>query len=134
MIRVGLVGDDREHIRQYDTSLAIIFITNIAQYAIRGYEVDAIDFMVKPVGYFNFAKKLEKAVRYLQKRGSMKAVKEELCGLPFEECTAGCLVNLDMVWRIGKEHVYLQDAQFPLSRRMKKSFTQRYVDFIGSGF
>lgn len=44
-------------IRGKDDAVAIIFITNMAQYAIHGYEVNAIDFMVKPVGYFNFAQK-----------------------------------------------------------------------------
>lgn len=52
-------------IRQKDSSLAIIFVTNMAQYAIRGYEVNAVDFMVKPVGYYLFMDKLEKALRFL---------------------------------------------------------------------
>ena len=55
-------------IRERDASLAIVFITNMAQYAVHGYEVDAVDFMVKPVGYFNFARKLERVLRYLRKR------------------------------------------------------------------
>lgn len=163
-------------IRSRDQSVAIIFVTNMAQYAIRGYEVNAIDFMVKPVGYFNFSQKLEKSIQFIgrhtqrtvllsgeegvvrlsaadiwyvekdrdyliyhtgkgifQKRGTMKAERETLQGLPFEECTAGCLVNLDMVQRIGKEHVYLKGVQLPLSRRMKKAFTQSYIDFAGGG-
>lgn len=52
-------------IRERDSSLAIIFLTNLAQYAIRGYEVNAIDFMVKPVGYFLFADKLRKALTFM---------------------------------------------------------------------
>ncbi len=52
-------------IRNRDDAVAIIFITNMAQYAIRGYEVNAVDFMVKPVGYFNFSQKLAKAIRFL---------------------------------------------------------------------
>lgn len=35
----------------------------MAKYAIKGYEVDALDFMVKPIAYFNFSLKMEKAVR-----------------------------------------------------------------------
>lgn len=163
-------------IRNRDDAVAIIFITNMAQYAIHGYEVNAIDFMIKPVGYFNFAQKLGKAMRFLhrrsqrtvllsgedgvirlatsdiryvekdrdnliyhmrqgtfRKRGTMKAEKEQLRGLPFEECTVGCLVNLEAVQRIGKEHVYLKEEQLPLSRRMKKDFTQSYIDFAGGG-
>ena len=56
-------------IRRRDESAAIVFITNMAQYAIRGYEVDAVDCMVKPVGYFNLVQKLEKAMRAAARRG-----------------------------------------------------------------
>ncbi|MGM9590669.1 MAG: LytR/AlgR family response regulator transcription factor [Faecousia sp.] len=55
-------------IRTKDQSVGIVFVTNMAQYAIQGYEVNAIDFMVKPVGYFNFARKLEKAISFVKKR------------------------------------------------------------------
>lgn len=54
-------------IREQDASLAIIFLTNLAQYAIHGYEVNAIDFMVKPVGYFLFADKLKKAMHFIRR-------------------------------------------------------------------
>mgnify|MGYP000003697097 CR=1 FL=1 len=40
----------------------IVFVTNMAQYAIKGYEVGAIDFIVKPVRYASFAFKLRRAV------------------------------------------------------------------------
>ena len=37
----------------------------MAQYAIHGYEVDAVDFIVKPISYYVFVDKLKKALRYL---------------------------------------------------------------------
>lgn len=52
-------------IREKDQALGIVFVTNMAQYAIWGYEVNAIDFIVKPVSYYVFADKLEKAIRFL---------------------------------------------------------------------
>lgn len=55
-----------KRIREKDTSLAIVFVTNMAQYAIRGYEVNAIDFIVKPVTYYVFMDKLNKAIRFSQ--------------------------------------------------------------------
>lgn len=51
-------------IREKDQALGIVFVTNMAQYAIRGYEVNAIDFIVKPVSYYVFADKLTKAIRF----------------------------------------------------------------------
>lgn len=42
--------------------MCLIFITSLAQYAIRGYEVEALDFIVKPVAYDLFKIRLEKAI------------------------------------------------------------------------
>ncbi len=54
-------------IREKDQALGIVFVTNMAQYAIRGYEVGAIDFIVKPVSYYVFADKLGKAIRFSER-------------------------------------------------------------------
>ena len=53
-------------LRKLDSGIAIVFVTNMAQYAIHGYEVDAIDFIVKPISYYVFKDKLEKAMRSLE--------------------------------------------------------------------
>lgn len=53
-------------LRKMDSDVAIVFVTNMAQYAIQGYEVDAIDFIVKPISYYVFKDKLEKAMRSLR--------------------------------------------------------------------
>ena len=52
-------------LRTFDAETPIIFVTNLAQYAVKGYEVDALDFMVKPVGYYDFSLRMEKALRKL---------------------------------------------------------------------
>ncbi len=51
-----------EQIRQRDQEVVIMFITNMTQYAIRGYQVDALDYLVKPVEYFAFSRKLDRAI------------------------------------------------------------------------
>ncbi len=55
-------------VRELDNEVVILFITNMGQYAIRGYEVDALDFLLKPVGYFAFAMKLDKALIHARNR------------------------------------------------------------------
>ena len=55
-------------IRRTDSTVVLIFITNMARFAIKGYEVDAMDFMLKPVKYAQFALKLKKAVRIVSER------------------------------------------------------------------
>lgn len=56
-----------EEIRRIDSKVTIIFITKTPQYAIRGYEVGALDYILKPVSYFSFSQKLNRAVQKLQK-------------------------------------------------------------------
>lgn len=55
-------------IRQSDPEVIIIFITNMAQYAIKGYEVNATDYVLKPVSYFSFSQSLERAIGRINKR------------------------------------------------------------------
>ena len=62
-----------ELLRTYDTETPLIFVTNLAQYAVRGYEVQAIDFMVKPVTYANFKLRMNKAMRYVA-RGARESL------------------------------------------------------------
>lgn len=57
-----------EEIRKVDPEVVIIFITNMAQYAIRGYAVDALDYVLKPVSYFAFSQRLERAIQRLKNR------------------------------------------------------------------
>ena len=51
-----------EEIRKLDQDVVIMFITNMANYAIRGYQVDALDYVLKPVSYFAFSQKLGRAI------------------------------------------------------------------------
>ncbi|MDR1559940.1 MAG: LytTR family DNA-binding domain-containing protein [Clostridiales bacterium] len=57
-----------EEIRKTNSEVVIIFITNLTQYAIRGYAVDALDYMLKPISYFAFKERLNKAIRRIKGR------------------------------------------------------------------
>lgn len=61
-------------LREIDTKVMIYFITNMAQYAIKGYEVGAMDFIVKPVTYPQLKMKLERAIVELKRNDSEKLV------------------------------------------------------------
>lgn len=49
-------------LRKLDKTVSLIFITNMIQFAQKGYEVDAVSFLVKPVNYFDFSMKFRKAL------------------------------------------------------------------------
>lgn len=53
-------------IRETDPAVVIIFITNMAQFAVKGYEVDALSYLVKPVFYFAFCQQVARAMDRLK--------------------------------------------------------------------
>lgn len=57
-----------EKIRVLDEEVVIMFITNMTQYAVKGYQVDAMDYVLKPVEYFAFSQKLDKAIGRIRKK------------------------------------------------------------------
>ena len=60
----GINGlDAARQLREHDAMTPLVFVTNLAQYAVRGYEVDAVDFMVKPVRYADFSMRMARALR-----------------------------------------------------------------------
>lgn len=55
-------------IRKRDQDVVLVFITNMAQYAINGYEVGALDYVLKPISYYTFSVRLERAIARVKKR------------------------------------------------------------------
>ena len=55
--------------RKVDESCILIFVTHMAQLAIKGYEVDALDFIVKPADEFSIGYVLDKALKRLREAG-----------------------------------------------------------------
>jgi DNA-binding LytR/AlgR family response regulator len=71
----GLNGmDTSRKLRKIDTDVILIFVTNMAQFAVEGYSVDALDFIVKPVLYDPFRMKMEKALKIYSSNHSMKNI------------------------------------------------------------
>ena len=65
-------------IREKDEEVIIMFATNLAKYATSGYEVDAIDFVLKPLSYASFYLRLERVMKKLKKKDDFFIV------VPFE--------------------------------------------------
>jgi DNA-binding LytR/AlgR family response regulator len=56
-------------IRQMDPEVVLVFLTNMATYAIQGYEVGAMDFLLKPIQYDAFAMKLGRVLKRVRQKG-----------------------------------------------------------------
>lgn len=52
-------------LREIDDTVLVVFVTNLSQFAVDGYEVKAFDFVVKPISYYNFSLKLKRALSHL---------------------------------------------------------------------
>lgn len=57
-----------ERIRQMDSEVVIIFITNMSQYVMKGYRVDALDYVLKPVSYYAFSQRIDRALSRMKRR------------------------------------------------------------------
>lgn len=58
----GINGMAASHsLRELDPDVILIFTTNLTQYAINGYEVNAMDYLLKPIDYYSFSLKLKRA-------------------------------------------------------------------------
>lgn len=55
-----------QRIRQIDESVILVFVTNLAQYAIRGYGVRASNFLLKPVSYYALSEELARAAQIVE--------------------------------------------------------------------
>lgn len=62
------------HLREIDSVVTLVFITNMEQYAINGYEVDALDFVLKPINYYRFSSMLRKALHNIKRQEEKEVV------------------------------------------------------------
>ena len=70
-----------KEIRKIDTHVMLMFITNMAQYALNGYEVEAVDYVIKPIGYQDFAMKMKKVLRYLGREVDRQVLLQTVQGM-----------------------------------------------------
>lgn len=64
----GINGmETAEKIREKNIQVPLIFVTNLPQYAISGYKVNALDFILKPMTYADFSMAMKKAIAMISK-------------------------------------------------------------------
>ena len=66
--------DIARQLRQIDSVVTLVFITNMEQFAISGYEVDASDFVVKPINYYRFSSMMKRALRSIAKQNEKEVL------------------------------------------------------------
>ena len=61
-------------LREKDDKVMVIFVTNMQQYAIQGYEVGAFDFILKPIRYPEFKLKFTRAISKLMPQKKVASI------------------------------------------------------------
>ncbi len=57
-----------ELVRKVDENVVIVFITNLKHYAIQGYSVGALDYVLKPIDYYSFSLRMARAIERVKKK------------------------------------------------------------------
>lgn len=61
-------------LRTQDEDVTLVFITSMSQFAVSGYEVDARDFIVKPLIFDIFTRKMERIMTFVHTRDNLTAL------------------------------------------------------------
>ena len=143
-----LDGMDAAHLmRKINQEACLIFVTNMAQFAIRGYEVDALDFILKPPTLQAITYVLDKALKRLNSAASATfSIKtgEGLISLSTNEITYVEVYDHNLIYhttrgdytvrgRLSDVGDKLDGAQFVLCNR-SYVVNLRHVSNIGSDF
>ena len=123
--------DAAKKLRETDKKVLIVFVTNLAQYAVEGYEVNAFDFILKPVEYEGFKMRFERVLKELEHRGTMKKLAEELKSDYFVMCSNCYLVNLAHVKQADRSVVLSDGTELTISRNARKGFFAELAKYLG---
>ena len=161
IIMPGLNGmDGARQMREIDPETKIVFVTNMAQYAVQGYEVDALNRVVKAVKNHRrnllsieipggiqrvcvqdilYVEVEQHTVIYhttdgeYRVRGTMKNVEQNLQKWHFLRCNNCYLINpRHMEWVRGYELKIGEDV-LQISHPRKKKFLEELADYYSMG-
>ncbi|MBQ1490336.1 MAG: response regulator transcription factor [Blautia sp.] len=140
----GINGmETARRLRKIDGQVILIFITHMAQFAISGYEVEALDFILKPVNYYSFAVKVKRAIArsnprqedFIQVKTSSETMFLRISSIRFIE-VLGHYVIFHTTAGDYQEYATLKEVESRLNRpyfvHANRSFlvNLRYVDSV----
>ena len=114
-------------IRETDQTACLIFVTSMTKYAINGYEVNALDFVVKPVEYFTFYDKFRKALDYQKLR------RERFVWL-LDEDKESIRIPYSQIYYLEKDRNYIVYYTKNGEYRERGTMGEREEDFLRCGF
>lgn len=93
-----------EHLRLHDEQTPLVFVTTLASQAVRGYEFDALAYLVKPVSWESFARCMRRVERALRRNVGRRVVvrsKGEVRSLAVPDIVLVDLEGHDLVYHLA---------------------------------
>lgn len=118
---------------EIDPNVSILFLTNMSQYAINGYEVNAVDYIVKPIKYYDFSLKLKKLLRSLhtseQKKVLFKVDKETI--ILNEDDILYIIVTSHYlsIYTANKEYIVREPLKY-FEKRLSSTFARSGISYL----
>ena len=105
-----------QRVRQVDDRVEIVFTTNLPSHAVRGYEVGALAFLLKPLHYADVAREIGRAVDRVRSHRRESAVVVPVDGVPTRLSVDG-IVFLES----GRRRTFVRtvDARYAVPRALK---------------
>lgn len=98
-----------ERLRKRDGEVIIIFVTNMAQYAVKGYSVDAFDFIVKPVVFNHLCQVLDRAKKSIGLNRDTPKIyvrkQDETVAVNIKEISYIEIINHTLYYHVGNEEL-----------------------------
>lgn len=105
----GINGFDASvKFREKDMETVLIFITNLNQYAIKGYSVNAFDYINKPINYYSFSTMLQRAIKkanYNKKSEVVINTNNSILKVDISDIKYIEVINHKLIYHLDKEDV-----------------------------
>ena len=95
-----------ERIRETNGEIILIFCTNLEQFALNGYSVSALGFLVKPVQWYPLRLYLERALKVIEKR-TRRAQQPEMRRIVIKDGTVSKVVDAASIRYMEVQQHYL---------------------------
>ena len=114
-----------QEIRKSDTEVCIIFITNMPQYAIKGYTVGALDYILKTVSYYSFSQTITRALgrrKTVQNKYVILNVKGGMRRIAVSSIRYIEVMNHDLIFHLSSEEIASRGALKEVEKELSGEF------------
>ncbi len=132
----GLNGmEAAKQIREKDNHVLIVFVTNMAQYAVEGYSVHAYDFILKPINYPRFSMKFERICNELTHQNNDHfisiQVKKEVKRIRVDDIRYIEVLNHDLILHMSKECMKFRGTMKEIEQKLhEENFSRCSNSFL----